>query len=95
MAIAAEEQVHILLVGPPASAKTVFMRSLLKLSSSYFTDEPTPTKAGKIDYIFENRPKYILIDEIDKMQNRDNLVNVLKYFLVIVNPSHGTFRLFS
>jgi hypothetical protein len=46
MAIAAEEPVHILIVGPPASAKNVFMRSLLKLSSSYFTDETNTTKVG-------------------------------------------------
>ena len=84
MAIAAEEPVHILLVGPPASAKTVFMRSLLKLSSSYFTDGTNTTKVGMIDYTFENRPKYLLIDEIDKMQNRDQvfLLNLMETGIV-------------
>ena len=84
MAIAAEEPVHILLVGPPASAKTVFMRSLLKLSSSYFTDGTNTTKVVMIDYIFENRPKYLLIDEIDKMQNRDQvfLLNLMETGIV-------------
>jgi Holliday junction DNA helicase RuvB len=84
MAIAADEPVHILLVGPPASAKTVFMRSLMKLPSSYFTDGTNSTKAGMVDYIFEHKPKYILIDEIDKMQNKDQafLLNLMEIGIV-------------
>jgi replication-associated recombination protein RarA len=84
MAISADEPVHILLFGPPASAKTVFMRSLMKLPSSYFTDGTNSTKAGMIDYIFEHKPKYILIDEIDKMQNRDQafLLNLMETGIV-------------
>ena len=37
-----------------------------------------------IDYIFENRPKYLLIDEIDKMQNRDQvfLLNLMETGIV-------------
>jgi holliday junction DNA helicase RuvB len=39
MSINTEEPVHILLIGPPASAKTMFIRSIMmKLSNSYFTD---------------------------------------------------------
>ena len=41
---------------------------------SYFIDGSNTTKAGMIDYIFENKPKYMkymLIDEIDKMQYKD------------------------
>ena len=51
MAINADDPVHILLIGPPASAKTVFMRTLTKLQNSYFTDGGNSTKAGMIDYI--------------------------------------------
>ena len=51
MAINADEPVHILLVGPPASAKTMFMKTLTKLQNSYFTDGGNSTKAGMIDYI--------------------------------------------
>jgi Holliday junction DNA helicase RuvB len=37
MSINTEEPVHILLIGPPASAKTMFIRSMMtKLNSSYF-----------------------------------------------------------
>ena len=58
---------HILLTGPPASAKTMFLMSLLQhLKNSYFVDGGNATKAGLIDYLFENQPRYLLIDEIDK-----------------------------
>jgi holliday junction DNA helicase RuvB len=53
MAINANDPVHILLIGQPASAKTVFMRTLTQLQNSYFTDGGNSTKAGMIDYIFK------------------------------------------
>jgi holliday junction DNA helicase RuvB len=61
MSINAEEPVHILLVGPPASAKTMFIKSLMKLSNPYFTDGGNSTKAGMLEYIFDNKPKYLLM----------------------------------
>jgi predicted ATPase with chaperone activity len=38
MALESNEQVSILLSGPPASAKIMFLESLSKLKSSYFVD---------------------------------------------------------
>jgi holliday junction DNA helicase RuvB len=68
MALDSESRTHILLVGLPASAKTMFLTSLLRhLKNSYFVDGGNATKAGMIDYLFENRPRYLLIDEIDKI----------------------------
>jgi len=46
MAINANDPVHILLIGPPASAKTLFMRTLTQLQNSYLTDGGNSTKAG-------------------------------------------------
>ena len=67
MSINTEEPVHILLIGPPASAKTMFIKSMMmKLNNSYFTDGGNSTKAGMLEYIFDNKPKYLLIDEINK-----------------------------
>jgi len=63
--------IHILLVGPPASAKTMFLTSLMQLKNSYFSDGVNSTKAGIIDYVLEKRPRYLLIDEIDKMSSKD------------------------
>jgi holliday junction DNA helicase RuvB len=41
-----------LLVGPPASAKSLFMEQLMKLEGSYFSPGSQSTKAGMIDVLF-------------------------------------------
>jgi predicted ATPase with chaperone activity len=38
MALDSDSAIHILLVGPPASAKTMFLTSLMQLKNSYFSD---------------------------------------------------------
>ncbi|MGI0016549.1 MAG: hypothetical protein ACREBU_24265, partial [Nitrososphaera sp.] len=37
MSLSSDKPVHILLVGPPASAKTLFMLECMKLERSFFT----------------------------------------------------------
>jgi replication-associated recombination protein RarA len=76
--------IHILLVGPPASAKTMFLTSLMQMKNSYFADGTNSTKAGMIDYILEKRPRYLLIDEIDKMttKNQTFLLNLMETGLI-------------
>jgi Holliday junction DNA helicase RuvB len=71
MSLASEKPVHILLVGPPASAKTLFMLECLKLDRSYFTLGSHSTKSGMIDYLFDKRPRYLIIDEIEHMPMKD------------------------
>jgi Holliday junction DNA helicase RuvB len=81
LTIESETRTHILLVGPPASAKTMFLTSLLRfLKNAYFIDGANATKAGVIDYLFENHPRYLLIDEIDKLQPKHQtfLLNLLE-----------------
>ena len=73
MALDSDSAIHILLVGPPASAKTMFLTSLMRLKNSYFSDGANSTKAGMIDYVLEKRPRYLLIDEIDKMSSKDHI----------------------
>ena len=66
-----ERPVHILLVGPPASAKTLFMLECMKLERSYFTLGSHSTRSGMIEYLFEKRPRYLIIDEIEHMPMKD------------------------
>ncbi len=76
---------HILLVGPPASAKTMFLTSLMhRLKNSYLTDGGSSTKAGMIEYLFATRPRYLLIDEIDKISSKDQvfLLNLMETGIV-------------
>jgi len=80
MSIRAEKPVHLLLVGPPASAKSLFMSSLTKLERSYYAVGSSSTKSGIFDYFFEYRPRYFIVDEIDKMNKRDqtSLLNLME-----------------
>jgi MoxR-like ATPase len=71
MSLASDMPVHILLVGPPASAKTLFMLECMKLERSYFTLGSHSTKSGMLDYLFEKRPRYMIVDEIEHMPMKD------------------------
>lgn len=93
MSISTDEPVHILLVGPPASAKTMFITAMTKLNNSYLADGSNSTKAGMLEYIFDNKPKYLLIDEIDKMSTKDQtfLLNLMETGMVS-ETKHGKIR---
>ena len=71
MSLASDRPVHILLIGPPASAKTLFMLECIKLDRSYFTLGSQSTKSGMINYLFEKRPRYLIVDEIEHMPIKD------------------------
>jgi len=71
MSLSSDRPVHILLVGPPASAKTLFMLECMKLERSYFTLGSHSTKSGMMDYLFEKRPRYLVVDEIEHMPMKD------------------------
>src|SRR5919201_4556020 len=73
-ALSSDKPIHILLCGPPASAKSLFMHQLMKLNESYFTLGSHSTKSGMIDALFEKRPRYLIVDEIDKMSMKDQTV---------------------
>ena len=54
------------------------------MKSTYFFDGGNTTKAGIIDYLLENKLRYLLIDEIDKMarQNQTFLLNLMETGIV-------------
>jgi Holliday junction DNA helicase RuvB len=71
LSLSSDKPVHLLLVGPPASAKTLFMLECMKLERSYFTLGSHSTKSGMVDYLFEKRPRYLIVDEIEHMPMKD------------------------
>src|ERR687892_1530363 len=71
LSLSSEKPVHMLLVGPPASAKTLFMVECMRLERSYFTLGSHSTKSGMIDYLFDKRPRYLIVDEIEHMPMKD------------------------
>ena len=68
-ALLSERPVHVLLTGKPGSAKTMFLTEIMHcVKDSYFTIGTNTTKAGLINQLFESRPKFLLIDELEKMK---------------------------
>jgi MoxR-like ATPase len=80
MSIKSERPVHLLLCGPPSSGKSLFMNSLTKLERSYYAVGSSSTKSGIFDYLFEHRPRYFIIDELEKMNKKDqtSLLNLME-----------------
>ena len=65
------ERFHVLLVGPPASAKTIFLLELGRIPGSFYCLGSATTKAGIAEILYEQRPRILLADEIDKFENKD------------------------
>jgi MoxR-like ATPase len=65
------EPVHILLIGSPGQAKTLFLKCILDTfghKKAFFTVGGNASKSGMIDVLFDMRPKYSLIDEIEYLK---------------------------
>jgi len=73
-AIRSKRPVHLLLAGPPGSAKTMFLNEIMRHHKpSYFVVGSNTTKAGLVSQLFERRPKFLLIDELEKMRVTDQM----------------------
>jgi len=70
--ILSKKPVHLLLVGSPGSAKTMFLTEVMRHEKpSYFIVGSNTTKAGLVNQLFERRPKFLLVDELEKMGMTD------------------------
>jgi MoxR-like ATPase len=76
LAIKAEQPVHVLLTGKPGCGKTQFLENIKGhyKDRAYFTIGAHSTKAGMLDYLFDKRPRFLLIDEIEHMPAKDQAV---------------------
>lgn len=73
-ALLSKRPVHILLVGKPGTAKTMFLTEIMRgIKESYFIIGSNTTKSGLVNQLFEKQPKYLLIDELDKMSGKDQV----------------------
>ena len=66
-----QEPVHILLAGPPATAKSLFLEAVGNLPGSQLALGGATSKAGVADFLINFRPRYLIIDELDKMSAHD------------------------
>jgi MoxR-like ATPase len=78
-ALDAEDKYNLLFIGPPASAKTLFLLGILESRKGVYFDGSNTTNRI-LDVLEEKRPKIICIDELDKMpkQFQDKLLNFME-----------------
>jgi len=69
--LTSEKPTHILLIGPPSTAKTLFIQELARLPRSRYALGGSSTKAGIARFLIDNKPLFLLLDEIDKMSSDD------------------------
>ncbi len=74
-AVNSRKTLHTLLVGPPGWGETEF---LLKIKDAFanqseFVDGSYGSKAGIVNLLVEKQPRYLLIDEIDNLEERDQI----------------------
>ncbi len=69
----AEKPVHVLLTGPPALAKTLFLWDIEQAGGekAIWLVGSATSKAGLWDIVAERQPQILLIDELDKMNAAD------------------------
>jgi Holliday junction DNA helicase RuvB len=78
-ALDSEDNYNLLFIGPPASAKTLFLLGILELKPGvYFDGFNTTNKI--LDVLEEERPRIICIDELDKMPRtfQNQLLNFME-----------------
>ena len=78
-ALDSDENYNLLFVGPPASAKTLFLLGILECRKGVYFDGSNTTNRI-LDVLEEARPRVICIDELDKMsrQFQNQLLNFLE-----------------
>lgn len=76
-AIKSDKPVHFLLVGVPGSAKSLFLLELQRLPYSKYVLGSSLSKAGIYELMFDESPRFLIIDELDKVESQDNVTALL------------------
>jgi len=96
MSLAAGSQtpIHILLIGKPACAKSLFLAELARLPGALYALGGTSTKAGIRDVIASG-VRFLILDELDKVDNVRDLSALLEWMESGKMPvlQHGKYRL--
>ena len=73
-----EKPVHVLLIGPPATGKTLFLEDIYNaFPDAEFVVGSEASGLGLSKLIREKQPSILLIDEIDKLLKADDLSTLL------------------
>lgn len=92
--LVSKESMHVVLVGPPASGKTMFLLAVQqKMKDCFFVDATNASGAGTVDKLFAYpRTRILLIDEIEKMDGKSQnmLLNMLETGVLTVTKVRKT-----
>jgi replication-associated recombination protein RarA len=79
-ALETDENYNLLLIGPPASSKTLFLMAILDIRKDAVYFDGSNTTNRILDVLQEERPKIICIDELDKMPRtfQNQLLNFME-----------------
>jgi len=75
--IGSDRPVHCLLHGSIASAKTLMLEELARLPRSKLVLGSNLSRAGLFELLFSERPKYLIVDELEKVEDENNLAALL------------------
>jgi Holliday junction DNA helicase RuvB len=75
-AVLSPKPIHVLLVGPPATAKSMFLTELERAlgKRAQWVLGSSASKAGVVEAILAHRPWVILVDELEHMTREDQTV---------------------
>lgn len=71
LTLARPRPVHTLLLGAVGTAKTIILEELRRLPRSCYADGGIATKAGIIEYLLAEEPRYLIIDQVDHLAAQD------------------------
>ncbi len=92
-AIDSERPVHFLFSGPPASAKTLFLMELARLPEAYYCLAQTSSQSGLSNVLFTYQPRFLLIDEIDRLNPEHvGVLNSLMATGIVSESKYGKTR---
>jgi Holliday junction DNA helicase RuvB len=75
--IGSDRPVHCLLHGSIASAKTLMLEELSRLPRSKLVLGSNLSRSGLFELLFSERPKYLIVDELEKVEDENNLAALL------------------
>lgn len=64
-------RVHYLFLGPAGSAKTLFLLSVEEMAGSSYVLGSRMSRSGLAGFLMDEKPRYLLVDEVDKLPPRD------------------------
>ncbi|MFQ6095156.1 MAG: hypothetical protein ACE5NN_03325 [Candidatus Bathyarchaeia archaeon] len=91
--LTADQPVHFLFIGGPATAKTAFLLELARIRGTQYHLGGSSTKVGLTDVLLDLAPRILLIDEFDKM-NQDDFSILLSLCVtgLVKETKHGRRR---